>query len=333
MTDFADAREIAVDDIPVIDIGPLHADGGDAAYQDIGARLLRAATTAGFFYVGNHGLGQDVVDAAFACSRRFFAQPDAVKGEVRVSERHRGWLPVGEAKMAGHDQPDLKESYIWGLDLSVDDPAVTGEGAMIGVNRWPVTMPDMRQALMAYFDGAHDVARLMFGAFAAALGVPRDTFTGGFERPISRASLIHYPTQAARDDAQFGVAPHTDYGCMTILAQDDVGGLEVLARDGDWLTAHPIPGTLVVNVGDLLERWTNDLFASTRHRVVNRAGRERFSIAVAVDPDSQTVIDPVRGPGEDAHYPPVTCGDYIRGRFDESFAYRKAASRDGASAD
>lgn len=322
MTDHAPARDISVDDIPIIDIGAL-VDGSDESFARVGAELHRAASTIGFFYVGNHGVPDDAVDGAFVASRDFFSQPDDVKAELSVSERHRGWLPMGQARMAGYEQPDLKESFLWGLEVDPDDEVVTAPGSMIGPNQWPSGLPGMAATLNTYFSAVHDVGHRMFGAFAATLGAPRGAFTQHFDRPISRASLIHYPAQPVRTDGRFGVSPHTDYGCMTILAQDDVGGLEVLGLDGEWLTAHPIAGTFVVNVGDLLTRWTNDLFASTRHRVVNHTGRERFSIAVAVDPDGGTVIEPICAPGEAPHYPPITCEDYIRGRFDQSFAYRQ----------
>ena len=325
MTDREPVLEIAVDEIPVIDIGPL--DGGtDEVFERVGAELYQAATAIGFFYIGNHGLAEGLIARAFAASREFFSQPDEAKAEVEVSGRHRGWLAMGQAKMVGYDQPDLKESFLWGLQVEPDDPVVIDPGSMIGPNLWPAAMPKMSTTLNDYFSATHDIGRLMFGAFAAALGAPRDAFTKYYDRPISRASLIHYPIQPVRTDDRFGVSPHTDYGCMTILAQDDVGGLEVVGADGTWLTAHPIAGTLVVNVGDLLTRWTNDLFASTRHRVVNRTGHERFSIAVAIDPDGDTLIDPICAPGRAPHYPPIACADYIRGRFDQSFAYRRKSS-------
>jgi isopenicillin N synthase-like dioxygenase len=146
-------------------------------------------------------------------------------------------------------------------------------------------------------------------------------------RPTSRGSIIYYPPQPpdAADD-QFGVSPHTDWGCLTLLYQDQTGGLEVQGRDGTWVTAHPIRGTFVVNVGDLLARWTNDRFKSTPHRVVNRSGRARYSCAVFVDPDRDTLIDPVVRPGEAARYEPVTCGAYVQSRFDAAFAYRQKAA-------
>ena len=124
---------------------------------------------------------------------------------------------------------------------------------------------------------------------------------------------------------QFGVAPHTDYGCLTLLWQDATGGLEVLNKQKEWVTAHPIEGTLVVNVGDLLARWTNDRFSSTAHRVINRSGHERYSMALFFDPDVDTLIDPtaVIGSDEESHYPPVTCGEHILSRYEAAFSYRK----------
>jgi isopenicillin N synthase-like dioxygenase len=122
---------------------------------------------------------------------------------------------------------------------------------------------------------------------------------------------------------QFGVSSHTDYGCLTLLYQDDTGGLQVQGSAGAWLTAHPIHGSFVVNVGDLLARWSNDRFRSTPHRVVNRSGRARYSTGLFVDPNRDTLITPVVRPGEAARYEPVTCGDYLRSRLDAAFAYRK----------
>jgi isopenicillin N synthase-like dioxygenase len=109
-----------------------------------------------------------------------------------------------------------------------------------------------------------------------------------------------------------------------VLYQDPIGGLQVQTRGGDWVIAQPIPGTLVVNVGDLLSRWTNDRFKSTPHRVVNASGRARLSIAAFVDPDFATPVRPVLAAGEAARYAPVRCGDYILGRFDAAFDYRKS---------
>ena len=120
------------------------------------------------------------------------------------------------------------------------------------------------------------------------------------------------------------MAPHTDYGCLTLLWQDQVGGLEVQTPEGEWVTAHPLEGTLVVNVGDLLKRWTNNVFKSVRHRVINRQECERYSMVLAWDPNFDTLIDPsvFCSEGEKSLYPPIQCGEYVLSRFDASFSYR-----------
>ncbi|MGH7004219.1 MAG: 2OG-Fe(II) oxygenase family protein, partial [Alphaproteobacteria bacterium] len=128
---------------------------------------------------------------------------------------------------------------------------------------------------------------------------------------------------------QFGVSAHTDYGCITFVCQDDSGGLQVRNRAGEWIAAPPIPGTLVVNIGDLLARWTNDLFRSTPHRVVNTSGRARYSLAVFYDPDFDAevkVIDSCLAPGAAPRYAPTTCGAHVLSKFDAAFAYRKESA-------
>lgn len=309
---YAQARQVAVDAIPVIDL--------DAA--DVPARMLGAAETTGFFYVRNPGVSQGLIDEVFAASRAFFAAPRDQKRQATVNAWHRGFLRTGEARMEGSRRPDLKESFIWGLDTTRGPEPEGG----IPPNRWPAFMPGLRPLLTDYFDACNAAGWRLLRQFARGIGAPEDVFVRTIDRPTSRGSLIYYPPQpSSLSEEQFGVSPHTDFGCLTLLYQDGVGGLQVQGRDGEWVTAHPIPGTFVVNVGDLLARWTNGRFASTPHRVVNASGRARYSVAVFVDPDADTVIAPVVAPGEVAAHPPVTCSDYIRARFDASFAYRQAA--------
>ena len=321
---YAQARAIDLDAIPVIDLAGLAGDD-DRALRDVADALVRAAEGTGFFYAANHGIDQTTIDAMFAAAEAFFALPSDEKRTVAVNKYHRGFIRVGEAKMYASAKVDLKESFVWGLDVEADDPDHLAGNPMIGPNRWPAAMPEMRARLVAYMDDCNKLGIRLLRAFATSLGIERDYFVHRFDRPISRGSLIYYPPQDPDMGAdQFGVAPHTDYGCLTLLYQDGTGGLQVKGQDGDWIMAPPIPGTFVVNVGDLLARWTNDRFASTPHRVVNASGRARYSVALFVDPNHDTMIDPVLAPGQAAHYPPVTCAEHILGRYNQSFAYRKS---------
>jgi isopenicillin N synthase-like dioxygenase len=304
--------------IPVIDIAPL-GDGSHAGLAHVAGEMLAAAEASGFFYIRNHGIDQALIDSVFAVAARFYAAPEVDKRSVTVNAGHRGFLKAGQATMQGATRPDLKESFIWGLDNSSDAHGIPP-------NRWPDFLPEMRPLLTRYFTEANEVGWRMLRAFAVAIGEPQDRFVRSIAHPTTRGTLIYYPPQPPDlDDEQFGVSPHTDWGCLTLLYQDRTGGLEVRGRDGAWVAATPIPGTFVVNVGDLLARWTNNRFKSTPHRVVNRSGRERYSCAVFVDPDRDTVIDPVVRPGETALFEPVTCGAYVQSRFDAAFAYRQKA--------
>lgn len=319
---YASARALDMATLPVIDLAPLMSGEGDGLTRTAAA-LTEAAERVGFFYVTRHGVPSALIEKAAEVSRRFFEAPRQLKAEVAVRGSHRGWLDPGEARMEGAHRPDLKESFIWGIEVAADDPALAGN-PLLAPNRWPAFLPEMRTVLGAYLDACHACGWQLLRAFAQALGVPAERFIARREHPVSRGGTIYYPPQPASAGAeQFGVAPHTDFGCLTLLWQDMVGGLQVRSVDGSWVAAPPLPDCFVVNVGDLLARWTNDRFRSTPHRVVNASGRARQSIAVFVDPDAGQIVDPVCAPGEDPRYPPVTVGEHITRRYSASFAYRQ----------
>lgn len=324
---YANAKTIAVEEIPVIDVGALARDDAQAQRQ-VATEMREAAQRIGFFYVRNHGVPQALIDQVFATSAAFFALPPETKAGVTINAIHRGWLAVGQAKMYAGAKIDLKESFLWGLELGPDDPDVKAGKKLMGPNHWPSFMPEMRGVLSRYYDEILGCGNRLLRGFALSLDRPADFFAPHFAKPLARGSLVYYPPQPPDlGETQFGVAPHTDYGGLTLLAQDDTGGLQVLSKAGDWVTAHPIPGTLVINVGDLMARWTNNRFSSNAHRVINSSGRERRSVAVFFDPSFDTTIDPrdlLDDPAQ-AKYPATTCGEYIVGRFDKAFKYRQRA--------
>jgi isopenicillin N synthase-like dioxygenase len=318
---YAKAKQIAVDAIPVIDIAPLFA--GAEGERIVGRQLLDSVQRIGFFYIAGHGVAKAKIDRVLEASSRFFHAPRDRKETVRIADYHRGFLPIGEAKMAGARNPDYKESFVWGWDVAPDDPDIENSNNILAPNRWPDFLPDLKAVLDDYIETINDLGVHLLRAFAAGMGLPHDHFVHHFEKPLTRAAIIYYPPQPEEmGESQFGVSPHTDYGCITILHQDETGGLQVKDRKGNWLTAHPIADTFVVNVGDLMHRWSNDRFISNPHRVVNASGRERFSIPVFVDPDWDTVIDPVVEAGGTARHASVGCAEYIHGIYQQSFAYR-----------
>jgi isopenicillin N synthase-like dioxygenase len=321
---YATAAVIDKSAIPVISMAGLEQDDPAAAGR-VGAEIRRAAETVGFFYVKDHGIPAALIERARQAARRFFALPLEQKDRLRINAFHHGFLGIGKAKMTGNRKPDLKESFVWGFEAPAGESPDAPDNPFLGANRWPAEDPDFKAAVYAYFEAANDCGRRLLEAIALGMGLPERSFTARFARPISRASLTYYPPQPPDMGAeQFGVGAHSDFGCLTMLCQDEVGGLQVEAQDGRWVTAHPIADTLVVNIGDLLERWTNGKLRSIPHRVVNSSGRERYSLVVAVDPDFETPIDPAIAcaPGETPKFPVTSCGDYVLSRFDQSFAYR-----------
>lgn len=319
---YARAKWFDDDLIPVIDISPLR-DGSDPLA--VGKALHAASSGLGFIYIKGHGIPDRVIEAARATALSFFRSDAADKETVKVSASHRGWLGQGGAKMQDDAKADLKESFIWGYQEA--GGAVPKDHALRGPNLWPRFLPEMQSDAMRYFDHAHEVAHHLMRGFALGLGLDPAFFLRTSARPLSRASFVYYPPQPEdMGREQFGVGPHTDFGVLTVLCQDSVGGLQVQDLNGDWIEAPPIEGSLIVNVGDLLARWTDHAYTSTPHRVVNSSGKERLSLVLAFDPDPETMIDAreIYGPAHEAREPAITCGDYLIWRFEKAFSYRKA---------
>ena len=318
---YASAKYINIDAIPIIDIEPLRENHNA---KETAKQILDAVENVGFFFIINHGIDDNLIESARTAARRFFASSSDKKNEIAMDKHHRGFLAIGQSKMYGDAKADLKESFIWGLEMTENDPRLNSNSFLVP-NRWPAVDSEFKDEVYPYLEACNACGKDLFRAFAIAMNIPENSFNHSFDAPISRASLVYYPPQPPDlGNDQFGVAPHTDFGCLTLLCQDDVGGLQVRDKNGDWVTAHPVENTLVVNVGDLLQRWTNDRFRSTPHRVVNTSGKERYSLVAAIDPNFETLIDPniVCKNTEQPKYEPIACGDYILRRFDSSFKYR-----------
>jgi isopenicillin N synthase-like dioxygenase len=323
--------------IPLIDFNGVR-EGDAAALARVGREIREACTTIGFFYIVNHGVPQHVIDAAEEAARKFFAYPVETKRRAAVNHRHRGFNSLGDATMYQAKRPDYKEFYSIGLELPEDDPDVLAGQALRGPNNWPDFMPELRPALYGYYEAIGECGSHLLRAVASSLDIDEHFFASRYTKRMQRTQMVYYPPQPPQSDAdQFGVAPHTDYGCITLLWQDQVGGLQVREIANDtWIDAPPIPGSFVVNVGDLLARWTNDRFRSTLHRVINASGRERYSIATFYDPTYGAIVDPAElgTPAGEVRHAPVAAGDYILGRINDSMGYRKkrAAEQQGTAA-
>jgi isopenicillin N synthase-like dioxygenase len=318
----------ATANLPLIDMAGVR-EGDPGSIRRVGDAIRQACSETGFFYIINHGVPQLVIDEAMGAAKTFFAYPPEVKRQVAVNKRHRGWHALGGALMYEATKPDFKEFFSMGLELPEDDPCVLAGEALRGPNQWPAFMPELRTALDDYYAAIGRAGADLLKAVAVGLGIEQEFFAPKYGKPLQRTQMVYYPPHPPMAEAdQFGVAPHTDYGCITLLYQDNSGGLQVRELGSNrWIDATPIEGSLVVNVGDLLARWSNDRFRSTLHRVINTSGHERYSIATFYDPTYSAVVDPcdLGVEAKASLYPSVAAGDYILKRIDDSMAYRKKA--------
>ena len=297
--------------------------------EALAEQLDAAFTGIGFCYFSDIGVDAALVDGVFAASRRFHALSRQAKEAIAMNRFHRGYMApktsiIETSTVARVTRPNDSESFMLMHEVAPGDPRYGRP--LDGPNLWP-DLPDFRGPVEAYERAMRGFCPRLLPVLALALGLPRDWFAPHFRQPTTFLRLLHYPPQPADapDDA-FGSAPHTDYGFITILAQDERGGLEVRRRDGTWLAAPPLPGTWVVNVADMLSRWTNGRWQSTPHRVKNLSGGDRYSCPYFFDMSMDSIVEVLPtcdGPAGPAKFPPVRYGDYLIERLDRNYAYRK----------
>lgn len=314
--------------IPVIDIAAL-SDGPDARANRVADAIAEACETAGFFYVAGHGVPVDAVAGVFGAARWFFARPQAERDALDVSRspNFRGYVPMGTT---GPGVPRrLLEAFQMMVERPADDPEALAGNPMIGPNAWPAGATAFRAAMQRYYAELAALSDRLLGAFARGLALDAAFFRPFFSRPLTQLRLLHYPPQPAEaGDAVLGVEAHTDTGAFTILLQDQTGGLEVRNRAGAWIRAVPIPGTFVVNIADMMQRWTNGRFVSTPHRVANRSGGGRISVPFFANPDYGATIVPLPGcvtAGRPLAYEPLACGPYVEAAYRAAWPLKPAA--------
>jgi isopenicillin N synthase-like dioxygenase len=284
--------------IPVIDIGAYLA-GEPGGLERAAAELRDASENVGFFYVAGHGVPQELIDAAFAASQRFHAQTMEEKLAVRINANNIGYLPMAGSLGASstvhkNTKPNLNESFFITHDRPADHPDVIAEKPLRSQNQWPAAEAEIRGDMTAYFRAVHGLADKLVELFAVSLDLPQGWFEEFFANE-SNATMrfLHYPPQEVIEENQFGTAPHTDNSFLTILARTQVPGLAVRLPNEKWFIPPLIPGTFLVNLGNILRRWSNNTYLSTPHGVINDSGLDRYSIAFFHNPNPQAVIAPV----------------------------------------
>ena len=338
---FAEAAE----KIPVIDYGPYFG-GRPGALERLAEDVRSACENIGFFYVLNHGVPQDVVDRGFVASRRFHGLPLEQKLKLRLNENNIGYMPMntsvqGASQVHKATKPNQNESFFISHDRGPDHPDVLAGLPLRGRNQWPESPLDLREDMMGYFRALGAMCDRMLPPFAVALGMQADSFAPYFaDECHANLRFLHYPPQRDMSENTFGTAPHTDNSFMTALARTDVPGLAIRLPSGEWFPPPVIPGTFLINLGNIMRRWSNDRFLSTPHGVINELGADRYSIAYFHSPNPASMIEclPSCVSADDpAHYPPALYRDLVLEFYRANYFHQKGhaseAAKDAAKSD
>lgn len=310
--DVSAARPIALEEVPLVDFAPFLTGDADARLA-VANEIARACEEIGFFYLKGHGVPDAITQDIFSAATAFFARPRAERAQSAATPAwYRGWIGAPEANGFSRNTrlfDQYRLQHVWPADPEDMDHAAIFDHP----NRFPADMPEFQRASEAYLQAMEDLSRELLRAFALGLGLAEDRFDACFQHPASQLSMNYYPRLPhVADDDVSNMVPHTDEGPFTILAQSEIGGLEVKRRDGAWIKAPPMPGAYTINVGDMMMWWSNGRFLSNLHRVRNRAGEERLSVPYFANPDRSVIVGPLPELAGDAPlYPPVKVADHL----------------------
>jgi isopenicillin N synthase-like dioxygenase len=281
-----------VANIPIIDVEALVTRAGDRHH--VANQITRACRESGFFYIIGHQVDERLAEQLEDCSRRFFAQEKGNKLAIRMEKSGRAWrgyFPVGGELTSG--KPDLKEGLYFGSELNEDHPLVKSGTPMHGRNRFPANIPLFRETVLEYLAEMTRLGHALMEGIALSLGLGESYFSDRYTNdPLILFRIFNYPPASSPDEQSWGVGEHTDYGLLTILKQDKTGGLEVKSKSG-WVEAKPVAGSLVCNIGDMLDRMTGGLYRSTPHRVRNPSQHDRLSFPFFFDPNFNAEVRPI----------------------------------------
>ncbi|MEM7367706.1 MAG: 2-oxoglutarate and iron-dependent oxygenase domain-containing protein [Bacteroidota bacterium] len=309
--------------VPVIDIAPLLAQS--AQQTEVAHAIRKACQTHGFFYISGHGVSEQLQQELEEVSAQFFDLEEAAKQKISMEKGGRAWrgyFPLGGELTSG--KPDLKAGLYLGSELGPDDPRVQAGRPMHGANLFPAEIPEFRRIVLSYMDALTNLGHDLMRGIAMSLGLDEGYFQARYTAdPLTLFRIFYYPSSEEVED-QWGVGEHTDYGVLTILKQDSVGGLQIKSSD-KWIDAPYVPGTFVCNIGDMLDRMTGGLYRSTPHRVLNTSGKDRYSFPFFFDPNVDAEIAAIELPdivlpeddqhqrwdGASVHQFSGTYGDYI----------------------
>lgn len=329
----ADQRALTLDDaqLPVVDLGPLQ-DGTPEGRAKVAAALGEAARTSGFFYITNHGVPQDLVDGIMAASKQFHRMPRRWKMRwwSGFTTHHRGYVPFEENGSNFPKVINFNEAWDMSYEAPADHPDHLAGWRMTGPNVWP-DLPGWKETVSTYYSEVFALGLRMLDCLALELGVDPAELRQHITCPTSQLRLLRYvPNDMPKNKDMVGIGAHSDFECFTILLTG-APGLQVMNAEDHWVEAPPIPGTFVVNIGDIFEAWSGGRFKSTQHRV-NNIGTERFSCPLFFGLDYHAVVQPLekfRTPEAMEKYPPFKAGEHLMRMTVKGFRYMADAHEKG----
>lgn len=310
--------------LPVINVSGLYSPD-ESARRGVASEMGSAARDSGFFYITGHPISRALRDDLIRVTKGYFARPHEQKmaSYIGNSINHSGYVPPGEEVFYGQ-KPDSKEAFDIPLDVAANDPeVVSGRTPFLGPVQWPDDA-EFKAIASEYYDAVSKLARKLFSGFALALDMPENWFEPHLNRPASQLRLIHYPFNPNAPSDEPGIGAHTDYECFTILLPT-APGLEVMNGLGEWIDAPPLEDAFVINIGDMLETWTNGTFAATSHRV-RKVKEERYSFPYFATCDYHTVVAPLEKfvcPIRPAKYGSMISGEHLLAQTAQTFSYMK----------
>ncbi|KAI1504127.1 hypothetical protein F5X99DRAFT_51976 [Biscogniauxia marginata] len=326
-------RDCTASEIPVIDLGPMTSSSA-AERRGVASAIRSAAVGSGFFYVRNHGIPSEVIERCRAQVVRFMRQPQELKDALDSAARSRyynGYLGRRRAQISPGETADVRESFAFRYAPELDPEHPTPAGSLPDeVRRWirgedfvwegTAHLPGFKEDCLAYWGACLTLARRLVRMFALSLGLEEGYWDDKVTYPGADAVFNYYPPRSEEEvqDNFVGLGSHTDLQLFTLLWQDAVGGLQVLTKEGQWIRAPPIDGTLVVNIGDFMMRLCNDTYKSTVHRVTNESTKERVSLPFFFGLNFncvEGVVPSCTSESNPPKYEPISCGDWCQMRF------------------
>jgi len=308
----------STEEIPTLEIAP-YLNGQPGGREQVAAKLRDISRTVGFFYLKGHGIPQALIGRVFEESRRFHALPIEVKKAIPYFDAggfKSGYQPCFQdnyqrtnINIIADAKPNLVAKFSINREGGSGGLSMSEAQRRARVNMWPDNLPGFKETLLEYHGRIEKLGRQFLPLWATSLKLPPDYFDKFFVTPHISMNLLYYPPQKDVGERQYGIAPHTDNALMTFLAQKDVRGLAVRMASGHWREVDVVPGALLVNTGNLIVRWTNDEYLSTKHRVINTYEVDRYSIPVFFGPSGDALIEVLptcQSPERPSLYEPMT---------------------------